>query len=183
MVSLHYILQLFLFPVYLLYRANPIHVLLAEKLRSGATWWFTKDDTASKLARKTRSPYCQPNSLPKSQFNLAVLLLCYKMNNCLWVHSQTHYCFYITSKDLRQAKDIALLIVLRDSTFPSHKESMLKVHLGDRSQIEDQLQQTYLHIRAGLQECLVLGILKSVFWTEDCFCSSPPDSYRTLELT
>lgn len=78
---------------------------------------------------KKKSPYRQPNSLPKSQFNLATLLLCYKMNNCLWVHSQAHYCFYITSKSLRQAKDIALLIVLRNSAFPCGKESALEAHL------------------------------------------------------
>lgn len=52
----------------------------------------------------------QPNSLPNSQLNLAALLLCYKTNNCLWVHSRAHYCFYITSKNLRRVKGIAILI-------------------------------------------------------------------------
>lgn len=144
----------------------PLCVSLVEKLRPGATWWFTKDDTMSNFARKTRSPNCQPNSLPKSQLSLALLLLCYKMNNCLWVHSQAHYCFYITSKNLRWAKDIALLIVLRNSTFPSRKESLLKAHFEDRSQslTEDCLQQVYLPIRAGSLWWLVLEILKSINW-------------------
>lgn len=145
----------------------PLCVSLVEKLRPRATWWFTKDDTMSGFASKTRSPNCQPNSLPKSQHYLALLLLCFKMNNCLWVHSQAHYCFYITSKNLRWAKDIALLIVLRNSTFPSHKESLLKAHFEDRSQslTEDCLQKVYLPIRAGSVWWLVLEILKSIIWS------------------
>lgn len=83
--------------------------------------------------RKTRSPSRQPNSLPKSQFNLATLLLSYKMNNCLWVHSQAHYCLSSTSKNLRQAKDTALLIVLRSSTFPSCEASLLMAHFEHRN--------------------------------------------------
>lgn len=145
----------------------PLCVSLVEKLRPRATWWLTKDDTMSSFASKTRSPNCQPNSLPKSQHYLALLLLCFKMNNCLWVHSQAHYCFYITSKNLRWAKDIALLIVLRNSTFPSHKESLLKAHFEDRSQslTEDCLQKVYLPIRAGSVWWLVLEMLKSIIWS------------------
>lgn len=126
-------------------------------------WWknwgpeppgdLLKMDMVHALARKARSPYRLPSALSKPQFNLAVLLLCCKMNNCLWVHSQAHYCFYITSRNLRQAKDIALSIFLRNSTFPSYMEPVLKAHFEDRSQslIEDCLQWLYLHVRAGLR--------------------------------
>lgn len=120
---------------------------------------------------KIKSPYRQPHSLPKSQFNLATLLLCYKMNNCLWVHSQAHYCFYITSKNLRQAKDIALLIVLRNSAFPCGEESGLEAHLEGRSPslAEDCLQLVHLHVSAEPLWWSCLGILKSVIWMEEPF--------------
>lgn len=136
----------------------------------------------STLARKKKSPYRQPNSLPKSQFNLATLLLCYKMNNCLWVHSQAHYCFYITSKNLRQAKDIALLIVLRNSAFPCGKESVLEAHLEDRSPslAENCLQLVYLHVSAEPLWCSLLGILKSVIWMEDSFLFLATRLFRSL---
>lgn len=80
--------------------------------------------------KKTRSPFHQPNSLSKSQSNLAALLLCYKMNNCLWVHSQAHDCLYITSKNLRQAKDRALWILLRNSAFPFKGDLCSRLILG-----------------------------------------------------
>lgn len=66
--------------------------------------------THEQIGKKNQIFLSQPNSLPNSQLNLAALLLCYKTNNCLWVHSRAHYCFYITSKNLRQVKDIAILI-------------------------------------------------------------------------
>lgn len=95
---------------------------------------FLKMDTMHALARKTRSPSRLPGALSKPQFNLAIRLLWCKMNNCLWLHSQAHYCFYITSRNLRQAKDIALSIFLRNSTLPSYVESVLKSHFENRSQ-------------------------------------------------
>lgn len=54
--------------------------------------------------KKNQISLSQPNSLPNSQLNLAALLLCYKTDNCLWVHSRAHYCFNITSKNLRRVK-------------------------------------------------------------------------------
>lgn len=130
-----------------------------------------KMDMVCTLSGKTRSPYRLPSALSKPQFNLATLLLCYKMNNCLWVHSQAHYCFYITSKNLRQAKDRALSIFHRNFTFPSSSASMLEAHFEDRSQslTEDCLQRLHLHVRPGLLSSLALGILKSAIWIEGPF--------------
>lgn len=56
------------------------------------------------IGKKNQISLAQPNSLPNSQLNLAVLLLCYKTDNCLWVHSPAHYCFYMTAKNLRRVK-------------------------------------------------------------------------------
>lgn len=56
------------------------------------------------IGQKNQISLSQPNSLPNSQLNLATLLLCYKTDNCLWVHSQAHHCFYITAKNLRRVK-------------------------------------------------------------------------------
>lgn len=93
-----------------------------------------KMDVVCTLEGKTRSPDRPPSPLSKPQFNLGALLLCYKMNNCLWVHSQAHDCFYITSKNLRRGKDIALSIFRRNLTFPSSLESMLSACFEDGSQ-------------------------------------------------
>lgn len=60
-VNLHYILQLLVpLPVCLQYQAASIRVSLVGKLRSGATWRFTQDDTVSELARE------KPHLLPAS---------------------------------------------------------------------------------------------------------------------
>lgn len=123
----------------------------------------------------------QPNSLPNSQLNLAALLLCYKTNNCLWVHSRAHYCFYITSKNLRQVKDIAILI---------SGTQLLSLPLGlrdwgsfwGRGLFPHRNQQVYLCIPAGQLRLLKSQTSQISLLSQESFEFQPTISYWTLEV-